>query len=111
MCYQKNVAVKIGRESEGNVYVGCSLSFEPLGRPTVTAGSNQCFAHVVCPYVHPHFQNLAKQNKFSKTMFTTGETVGMAEWIIDVPFLFHLLLLALINPFLDPYAPQRRVHS
>ena len=30
------------------------------------------------------FQNLAKQNKFqAKTMFTTGETVGLAEWIID----------------------------
>ena len=39
----------------------------------------------VRPSVRPSdFQNLAKQNKFqSKTMFTTGETVGLAEWIID----------------------------
>ena len=30
------------------------------------------------------FQILAKQTKFqAKTMFTTGETVGLAEWIID----------------------------
>ena len=35
----------------------------------------------VCPSV-PNFQNLANQNK-AKTMFATGETVGMAEWIID----------------------------
>ena len=28
------------------------------------------------------FQNLAKQSK-AKTMFATGETVGLAEWIID----------------------------
>ena len=33
--------------------------------------------------IRPHFQNLAKQNNFQeKTMFTTGETVGQAEWII-----------------------------
>ena len=35
------------------------------------------FAHVVRP-----FQNLAKPNR-AKTMFATGETVGLAEWIID----------------------------
>ena len=41
------------------------------------------FAHIAHPSV-PSFQNLAKQNKFQvKTMFTTGETVGLAEWIID----------------------------
>ena len=43
------------------------------------------FAHVVRayvrPYVHPHF---SKQNKFQgKTIFTTAETVGLAEWIMD----------------------------
>ena len=33
------------------------------------------------------YQNLAKQNKFkAKTMFATGETVGLAEWIIDDTF-------------------------
>ena len=30
----------------------------------------------------PTFEILAKQNKV-KTMFATGETVGLAEWIID----------------------------
>ena len=34
--------------------------------------------------VRPSVQNLAKQNKCqAKTMFTTGETVGLAKWIID----------------------------
>ena len=39
------------------------------------------FARVVRPSV-PTFQNLVKQNKV-KTMLTTGEIVGLAEWIID----------------------------
>ena len=39
------------------------------------------FAHVVRPSV-PTFQNLEKQNK-AKPMFATGETAGLAEWIID----------------------------
>ena len=33
------------------------------------------FAHVICPSVHT-FKNLAK-------LFATGETVALAEWIID----------------------------
>ena len=47
------------------------------------------FIHVVRTSVRtsvrPHFQKLAKKNIFpvKKTMFTTGETVGLAEWIID----------------------------
>ena len=61
---------------------------DPRGRPTVTAGSDHCFCTCrpfvspsVRPYVRPHF---SKQNKFqAKTMFATGETVGLAEWIID----------------------------
>ena len=41
------------------------------------------FIYVRRPYV-PTFRNLAEQNKFQvKTMFTTGEIVGLAEWIID----------------------------
>ena len=52
------------------------------------------FTHVIRPSV-PTFQNLARQNKFQvKTMFTTGETVDLAEWINDdtclVLFLFSL---------------------
>ena len=51
--------------------------------------------HCFCtcrPFVRPHF---SKQNKFqAKTMFSTSETVGLAEWIIAentffiIPFLF-----------------------
>ena len=53
-------------------------SANPQSRPVLIIVS----AHVVRPYVS--FQNLAKQNKFhGKTMFTTGETVDLAEWIID----------------------------
>ena len=60
---------------------------DPLGRSTVLAGKNRCFC--TCrPFVRHHF---SKQNKFqAKTMFATGETVGLAEWIIDdtclIPF-------------------------
>ena len=57
--------------------------FDPLGQPTVTAGKDQIiFAHVVrTSSVRPH---ISKQNKFqAKTMLATGETVGLAEWIID----------------------------
>ena len=44
------------------------------------AGSDHCF-HTCRPFVLPHF---SKQNKFQmRTMFATGETVGLAEWIID----------------------------
>ena len=41
------------------------------------------FAYVIRTSV-PTFQNLGKQTKFqAKAMFTTGGTVGLAEWIID----------------------------
>ena len=52
-------------------------SADPQSRPVVII----VFAHVVRSYVHPRF---SKQNKFqAKTMFATGETVGLAGWIID----------------------------
>ena len=55
------------------------LSADPQSLPVVII----VFTHVVRPSV-PTFQNLAKQNKFqAKTMFTTGKTVGLAEWIIN----------------------------
>ena len=54
---------------------------DPLGQPTVTAGRDHCFC--TCrTYVRPTFQNIAIQNK-ANTMFATGETVSLAEWIID----------------------------
>ena len=40
------------------------------------------FAHVVYPYVRPHFSKSSK-TKQAKTTFATGMTVGLAEWIID----------------------------
>ena len=68
------VSTGIGEEE-----ITCKV-IDPLGRPTVTAGRDHCFC--TCrPYV-PTFQNLAKQNE-TKTTFTTSETVGLAEWIID----------------------------
>ena len=40
----------------------------------------------------PTFQNLAKQDKFQeKTIFTTDETVGLVEWIIDDTWLAKLI--------------------
>ena len=68
-----------------------SLSeIDPLGQPTLT--------RTYRPFVRQStFQNLAKQNKVKK-MFATGETVGLAEWIIGdtcrkLHFDFVLLLL------------------
>ena len=50
---------------------------DPQSQPAVII----VFAIFFCSYVHPHF---LKQNKFqTKTMFTTGETVGLSERIID----------------------------
>ena len=48
------------------------------------------FTYVVRPSI-PTFQNLAIQNKFqAKKLFTTGETVGLAEWIMyDTCLVFH----------------------
>ena len=71
---------------------------DPQGRPTVTDGSDHC----VCtcrPSVRLHF---SKQNKFqAKTMFATGETVGLAEWIIvDTRLVYNILILILFYTFI-----------
>ena len=64
---------------------------DPLGQPTVTAGGDYCI-HTCCLSV-PTFQYLAKQNKCKvKTMFTTGEIVVPAEWIIDDTCLLSIWL-------------------
>ena len=48
------------------------IAFDPLGQPTSQPIVIIVFAHVV----RPHF---SKQNKLqAKTMFATGETVGLA---------------------------------
>ena len=66
--------------SRKNIHVGNVESIDPRGRPTVTAGSDNCFC--TCrTSVHTHF---SKQNKFQdRTMFATAVTMGMAKWIID----------------------------
>ena len=62
-------------------------TIDPLGQPTALPVVIIVFVHVVCPYFRPQF---SKQNKFQeKTMFATGETVGLAEWIIDDTCLVH----------------------
>ena len=67
---------------------------DPRGRPTVTVGSDHCFC-TRRPSVRPHF---SKQNKFQvKTMFATGETVGLAEWIIDDTFLVYFYIFPTIE--------------
>ena len=54
------------------------------------------FAPVVRP--SPIFKNLGKQNEFqAKTMFSTGETVGLAEWIIDDSCLVASIFRALVG--------------
>ena len=60
------------------------MRIDPLSQHSVTAGRDHCFlnCHPSFRQSVPTFQNLVKQNKV-KTMFATGETVGLAEWIID----------------------------
>ena len=50
---------------------------DPLGQPTVTAGSDYYF-RTCCP--SPLFRS--SKTKQQKTMVATGETVGLSEWII-----------------------------
>ena len=71
--YEKRVILKVP-----------GLKIDPLGRSTVTAGKDHCFCtcRTSVRTSVPTFQNLAKQNK-AKTMFATGETMGLAEWIVD----------------------------
>ena len=55
------------------------LLFDPLGQPKVMAVGIIVFAHVVRP--SPLFKS--RKTKQQKTMFATGVTMGLAEWIID----------------------------
>ena len=74
----------LSSENKANYYVHNNTHIDPLGQPTVTADRDHCF-RTRRPFVRPSvrtFQNLAKQNRV-KTMFATGETVSLAEWIID----------------------------
>ena len=51
------------------------------------------FAYVVRLSVRPHFTNLEKQN----TMFATGVTMGLAEWIIDDTYLVTFVFVNIKN--------------
>ena len=57
-------------------------NIDPLGQPKITAGRNNCF-RTCCPSVRlsPVFKS--RKTKQQKTMFATGVTMGLAEWIID----------------------------
>ena len=81
------------RKERGYRVTFLKINFDPLGPPTVTAGRDHCFC--ICrPSVRifvPTFQNPAKQNK-AKTMFATGETVGLAQWIINDTCLVKVII-------------------
>ena len=67
--------------------------FDPLGRPTVPAGSDNCFCTCFRPYVRHH---VSKQNKTSpenNDHYWWG-TVGLAEGIIDDTCLVFLNLIS-----------------
>ena len=63
-----------------------ALHVDSLGQPKVTAGRDNCF-RTCCPSVRrsvrmsPLFTS--RKTKQQKTMFATGVTMGLAEWIID----------------------------
>ena len=88
LCENPCIVIHYGEKNRRSVFF-FSFLIDPLGQPTVPAGSDHYF-HTDCQSsVRTSvrtFQNLAKQNnKFqAKTMLTTGETVvGLAEWIMD----------------------------
>ena len=63
---------------------------DPLGRPTILAGSDHYYC-TCCPSVRPYVRSSVRPSplfKFSKTkqqkiMVATGGTVGLVEWIFD----------------------------
>ena len=76
---------------------------DPRGRPTVATGSDHCFC--TCrPSVRKSPRS--KHNKFqAKTLFATGETVGLVEWIIDDTC---LVLLSSVRKIFRPLVSNRR---
>ena len=65
-----------------NIEVMQKTPFDPLGQPKVTAERDHCF-RTCCPSVRlsPLFKS--RETKQQKTLFATGVTMGLAEWIID----------------------------
>ena len=73
-------------------------SIDPLGRPVITAVSDNCFRTCYASSLFKIKQN--KKNKFQeKTIFTTGETVVLPEWIIDDTCLVIIKLLLASDGF------------
>ena len=65
----------------GHLIIAGLIIYDPLGRPTVTAGSGHCLLSV---RPSPTCQNLSKQNKVqARIVIATGGTAGLAEWIIE----------------------------
>ena len=73
---------------------------DPRGLPTVTASSDHYF-HSWCLSVCPSvltFENLAKPNKFQvRIVIITGDTVGLAEWIIDSMAHMSCIIIRLVK--------------
>ena len=63
---------------------------DPLGLPTVTAGSDHCF-RTCCPSARP--SKSRKKHKQSENNVATSETMGLAGWIIDDTCLVYLYFL------------------
>ena len=58
------------------------MHIDPLGQPKVTGGRDHFF-RTCCPSVCPSPLFKSSKTKQQKTMFATGVTMGLAEWIID----------------------------
>ena len=55
---------------------------DPLGQPKVKTGRDNCF-RTCCPSVRPSPPIKSRKTKQQKTVFATGVTMGLAEYIID----------------------------
>ena len=72
--------------------------FDPLGQPKVTAGRDNCF-RTCCPSVRSYILFKSRKTKQQNTIFATGVTMGLAEWIIDDTSLVTNLKCTLKNNF------------
>ena len=99
------------RQGSSMIHSACPQSYSqliheayPQSRPVVII----VFVHVVRSSVRPHF---SKQNNFqAKAMFSTGETVGLAEWIIDDTCLVSICFL-LFTSFFKKMGRTYKVHT
>ena len=78
------------------ILIAGTLSIDPLGRPTVQAGSDHYFR--TCFPLFKRSQN----KRCLKIMIVSGGTVGLAKGIIDVTWLVMLILTMLSFPYRWP---------